>query len=39
MEWIIIMAGAILGGGLIAGGVVAYRGSARVGVGLLVLPQ
>ena len=30
--WIIIMALAILGGGLIAGGVVAYRGSARVGV-------
>ena len=30
--WIMIMALAILGGGLIAGGVVSYRGSARVGV-------
>ena len=36
MDWLtdgmIIMALAILGAGLIAGGVVSYRGSARVGV-------
>ena len=31
-DWIIIMALAILGAGLIAGGVVSYRGSERVGV-------
>ena len=30
--WIIIMGLAILGAGLIAGGFVSYRGSARVGV-------
>jgi hypothetical protein len=30
--WIIIMALAILGAGSIAGGLVSYRGSARVGV-------
>ncbi len=30
--WIIIMALAILGAGLTAGGVVSYRGSERVGV-------
>ena len=30
--WIIIMALAILGAGSIAGGVISYRGSARVGV-------
>ncbi len=30
--WIIIMALAILGAGLIAGVVVSYRGSARVGI-------
>ena len=30
--WIIIMAMAIIGVGLIVGGVVAYRGSTRVGV-------
>ena len=29
--WIIIMALAILGSGLIAGGIVSYRGSERVG--------
>ena len=30
--WIIIMGLAIVGAGLIAGGVLSYRGSARVGV-------
>ena len=30
--WIIVMALAILGAGMIAGGVVAYRGNAGVGV-------
>ena len=30
--WIVIMALAILGAGLIAGGVVSYRGSTKVGI-------